>query len=234
MAHFDDVIMPTSVRFGSISVPETDTQQVFKTSGFRKTNQRRSRQQVRLTLTYLKSGQGIHDILKIWRALKGPANTGLVLDHTDWNSTDGRMDTGDEILITAFDQPLKNTVTGLFAGDGSTTIYQLTKEYLVGASAAEVRYSTKPISGTVKIGVDGAELAAGGSPDDFTVDHSTGLVTFENPPGAGVSPTAVPTKCGYQYRIPFHFLEDRGFVQRLRTAKANELPGLELLEAFLS
>ena len=233
MAHYDDVIMPTTVRFGSASIPTTDIQQVFKTSGFRKTNQRRTRQKLILRLIYLDSIQGISDILKIWRAVVGPAHTFLSEDALDWNSTDGNMDFGDEALITAFDQPMKNTVTGGILGDGTTATFQLAKDYAVGATASELREITKPIAGTVKIAVNGAQLTEGGSPDDFTVDHSTGIVTLANPPGAGESPTAVSVTAGYRFRIPVHFLEDEGFEQRMQTAKANQIPAADLMEAFL-
>ncbi len=233
MTHFDDVIMPTTVRFGSASIPTTDIQQVHKKSGFRKTNQRRTRQKLILRLIYLDSIQAISDIMKIWRAMVGPFHTFLCEDALDWNSTDGKMDFGDESLITAFDQPMKNTVTGGILGDGTTTIFQLAKSYAVGATASELREITKPISGTVKAGVNAVELTEGGSPDDFTVDHSTGLVTFANPPGAGESPTAVSVTGGYRYRLPVHFMEDEGFEQRLQTAKVNTVPAADLMEAFL-
>ena len=234
MAHFDDVIMPTSVRFGSQSVPVTSTQQVFLTSGYRKANQRWSQKLQRLGLIYVRGTQGIHHILKIWHAMEGPANTFLAEDAFDWNTTDGRMDFGDESLVTDADQPLRNTADNTFVGDGSTTTFQMVKRYLPSATSAHTRVITKPRNGTVKVSVDGVALTEGGSPDDFTVDYATGIVTFANPPGAGVSPTGVPVKWGGAFYVPVHFLEDDGFVERLLTAKAGELPGVELLQARLT
>ena len=234
MAHFDDVIMPTSVRFGSQSVPITSTQQLFLTSGYRKANQRWSQKLHRLSLIYVRGTQGIHDLLKIWQAVEGPANTFLARDWHDWNTTDGLMEPGNESLVTNADQPLRNTVTNAFLGDGVTATFQMVKRYLQGATAAHTRVITKPVNGTVKVAVDGEDASEGGSPDDFTVDYATGILTFANPPGAGVSPTAVPVTYGAEFRIPGHFLEDEGFVERLLTAKAGELPSIEWFEARLS
>ena len=234
MAHFDDVIMPSRVRFGSSSVPLTSTQQVFLTSGYRKANQRWSQKLHRLRLIYARDIQAIHDILKIWHALEGPANTGLVRDWSDWNTTNGRMESGNESLITAFDQPLQNTNDNSFVGDGTTATFQMVKRYLVGATAVHTRTITKPQNGTIKAAVDSVEVTEGGSPDDFTVNYATGVVTFANPPGGGVSPTAVPVEWGGAFRIPFHFLEDEGFIERLRNPKVSALPGIELMEARLT
>lgn len=230
MAHFDDVIMPTSVRFGSSSVPQTSTDQVFLTSGHRKANQRWSQKLHRLRLTYVQDTRSIHDILKIWQAVEGPANTFLARDWSDWNTTDGAMQPGNESLITNADQPLQNTADGSFLGDGTTTTFQMVKRYLAGATAAHTRTIRKPVSGTVKVSVDGVDQTEG---PDFSVDFSTGVVTFTTAPGVGLSPTAAAVRWGGAFYLPVHFLEDEGFVEQLSSARVSELPSVELLEARL-
>ena len=53
----------------------------------------------RLGFTYVRGTQGIHDLLKIWHAMEGPANTFLARDWADWNTTNGRMDPGNRRAV---------------------------------------------------------------------------------------------------------------------------------------
>jgi uncharacterized protein (TIGR02217 family) len=64
------------------------------------------------------------------------------------------------------------------------TQFQLVKEYPSG-SVIEVRTITKPVAGTVKVYLDAIEQALG-----WSVDTTTGLVTFGTPPALGVDVTA--------------------------------------------
>lgn len=86
-------------------------------------------------------------------------------------------------------QPLKNTVTGLTHGDGSTTTFQLqyqeSMSYDIGVGTAstdavDVNY---PLSGTV-VGYKAGVSAT------CTYDLLTGIVTFASAPGNGVATTA--------------------------------------------
>lgn len=93
----------------------------------------------------------------------------------------------DERVLTGM--PLKNTVTGLNKGDGSTTtfqmLHQLTLSYDFGtagsisSTAYDVNY---PLSGSV------TAYKAGVS-DTHTVDLATGIVTFTTAPGNNVATT---------------------------------------------
>ncbi|MFQ6016786.1 MAG: DUF2460 domain-containing protein [Kiloniellaceae bacterium] len=233
MAHYDDVIMPKAVRFGSSTTPRTSTRQVFTGSGFRKVNQLWSQKLRKLRLRYVRKISDVYEILRIWEAVEGPVHSFLARDWNDWNTTAGSFEPGDESKVSATDQPLQNTADESFLGDGTTTTFQMVKRYLVGATAAHTRTIQKPENGTVKVAVDGVALSEGGSPDDFTVDYSTGIVTFANPPGAGVSPTAVNVTWGGAFRVPVHFAEDEGLIQELRSGKTTGVSGLELLEARL-
>lgn len=93
---------------------------------------------------------------------------------------------------TALDQPLARIGAG---------VYQLQKQYGAGATplpiGLPVRTIFKPVSGTVKIGVDGVEQLSG-----WTVDNATGQVTFSVDPGAGAAVTG-----GFQFDIPCRFSE---------------------------
>jgi uncharacterized protein (TIGR02217 family) len=90
---------------------------------------------------------------------------------------------------TALDQPLKRVSAG---------VYQLQKQYGAGASPLSiglpVRTIYKPVAGTVKCAVNGVTTTA------FSVDATTGLVTFTSDPGAGADVTG-----GCEFDIPFRF-----------------------------
>src|SRR5690606_30281915 len=62
------------------------------------------------------------------------------------------------------------------SGDGTTTAFQLVKSYASG-SQTWVRTITKPVVGTVRIALDGAEQLGG-----WSVDTTTGVVTFDSAP----------------------------------------------------
>ena len=83
-------------------------------------------------------------------------------------------------------------------GDGATVNFQLVKNYTSGA-VTHTRTITKPISGSVTVGVSGTQLGSG-----FSVNLTTGLVTFAAPPGAGQSVTA-----GFQFDVPVRFDTDQ-------------------------
>jgi len=82
-------------------------------------------------------------------------------------------------------------------GDGSRTEFQLVKHYASGAQTW-VRSITKPVAGTVRVALDGTEQASG-----WSVDTTTGLVSFDTAPAAGVSVSA-----GFEFDVPVRFDTD--------------------------
>jgi uncharacterized protein (TIGR02217 family) len=95
-------------------------------------------------------------------------------------------------LITALD-----VVIG--TGNGSNKVFQLVKKYPSGSST--LTYTVlKPKANTVRIANAGSEVF---SPGSWSVDTTTGIVTFVTAPVAGHSITA-----GFQYDIPAEFDAD--------------------------
>jgi len=86
----------------------------------------------------------------------------------------------------------------LGTGDGATTVFQLVKRYESG-SQAWVRRIVKPVTGTVRVARGGVEAVSG-----WSVDATTGVVTFATAPGAGVIVTA-----GFEFDVPVRFDTDR-------------------------
>lgn len=96
--------------------------------------------------------------------------------------------------VIAFDDSVIGT------GDGVETEFQIVKRYVFGAQTFD-RKITRPVSGTVKSGVDGVEKTI---TTEWTVDVTTGLVTYVTPPGDGLVVTA-----GFEFRVPCRFDIDR-------------------------
>lgn len=83
---------------------------------------------------------------------------------------------------------MTNTATGLLVGDGVTTTFQLVKTYpATGSGTAYQRPLKKPVnSDTVRVYLDAVEQTI---TTHYTLDTTTGIVTFLVAPGAGVVPT---------------------------------------------
>jgi uncharacterized protein (TIGR02217 family) len=82
-------------------------------------------------------------------------------------------------------------------GDGAKTEFQLTKRYSSGAQSY-VRRIVKPVAGTVLVALDGVPQTSG-----WTVDVTTGVVTFAAAPANGVIVTA-----GFEFDVPVRFDTD--------------------------
>ena len=82
-------------------------------------------------------------------------------------------------------------------GDGATTAFQLVKVYSSG-SQSWTRTITKPVVGTVLVAIDGMEQTTG-----WSVDTTTGVVSFATAPAAGAAITA-----GFEFDVPVRFDTD--------------------------
>ena len=111
-----------------------------------------------------------------------------------------------------FDQPLG-------VGDGETTQFQLAKRY-EEAGEGWSRPIAKPVEGSVRIGVDAVEALSG-----WTADDTTGLVTFDAPPGPGAALTA-----GFEFDTPVRFDADHLPValNGARSGRALSIPLIEI------
>jgi uncharacterized protein (TIGR02217 family) len=94
-------------------------------------------------------------------------------------------------------RPWAGTGQLLGTGDGAIKTFQLVKHYPSG-SVVEVRTITKPVAGTVRVYKDGVEQLAG-----WSVDVTTGVVTFTSAPAAGVAITA-----DFELDVPVRFETD--------------------------
>ena len=202
MTHHEFEFLPRSVAYGSSSGPEGLADVVTTTSGYRHTNRLWDQYLRRLTLTSVaRTSTNAGVILKVFE-LVGITDSFLQRDHGDWNTTDGDMrlrDGAGEAAITKDDQPLQNTADDTFVGDGSTTTFQMTKRRIQN-TASHIRLILKPqiTSPAPLVALDGALQTL---TTHYTIDATTGIVTFVTPPGTDVVPT-----WGGAFYIPVAFV----------------------------
>lgn len=102
-------------------------------------------------------------------------------------------------------------------GDGGRTAFALVKRHGEG-DGGWARTIAKPVEGTVRIAVDGAEV------EDFEVDTTTGVVTLAGAPAEGAAVTA-----GFEFDTPVRFDADRIEVT-LESFDAGRMAAVPLIE----
>ena len=103
-------------------------------------------------------------------------------------------------------------------GTGSTCFFQLVKSYTSGAQSW-TRAIVKPVAGTVRVSLGGVEQLSG-----WTVDTTTGIVTFTTAPGSGVAVAA-----GFEFDVPVRFDSDSMDVN-LDIERLGSIPSIPLVE----
>jgi len=191
MAHHNDVFMPHLTLAPGVEFGHFTADQVWTTGSGR----RKSRSIWNDYLFRGNAGYGIQtpeiafEVMELVLAVGITKDTFLMRNPNLWNTTSGKFMPGEESFITGLDMPLKNTVTGLYVGDGSTTTFQMVLRYEKGASASFEREIKKPENGTSIVTVDTVVQTEGGG-NDYQINYTTGLVTFESGSIPGVA--AVP------------------------------------------
>ena len=106
-------------------------------------------------------------------------------------------------------------------GDGSTTTFQLRKIYTSGGRSV-TRLIEKPVTGSTVVGVAGSPSASG-----WTVNTTTGVITFSVAPSAGQEITA-----GCEFDVPVRFSKgvDDWFQINVNDFSNDECPTLEVVE----
>ncbi|MBM3552723.1 MAG: TIGR02217 family protein [Alphaproteobacteria bacterium] len=106
-------------------------------------------------------------------------------------------------------------------GDGARAAFQLIKTY-GGVFSPYARDIVKPVAGTVRVAVDGAEISA----PDVSVDAATGIATFA--PGAIPATGAIVT-AGFFFDVPARF--DTDFLEiDMQAFEAGAIPNIPIIE----
>ena len=201
----DAAIFPIHVSAGSPGGPDWPAEIVQLASGREERNSAWSTPLRSYDAKYgVRTPAELYEVLSLYHAAMGRLSGFRFLDWTDYRSAAPHQ------APTATDQQL-----GI--GDGATTTFQLAKRYSF-AGAHHDRRITRPF-GTILVAVDDVPQGAG-----FSVDGTTGTVTFDAAPANG----AVLT-WGGQFHVPVRF--DCKLDQiSLRTAAIGDIPSIFLKE----
>ncbi|WIJ24366.1 DUF2460 domain-containing protein [Devosia sp. RR2S18] len=203
---FHHVRFPLDVALGARGGPERRTDVVTLAGGGEERNSRWRHSRRRYNAGYgIKSRADMAAVLAFFEERRGRLHGFLWRDGLD-HSSGGPVP-------TALDQEIGT-------GDGVRTAFQLIKRY--GAVFDPyLRPIRKPVAGSVLVAVGGVE--AGG----WTLDETTGLVSFAVPPMAGASVTA-----GFLFDVPVRFDTDRLDIE-LSSFDGAEVPSIPLVEILL-
>lgn len=205
---FHEVRFPASLSFGSVGGPERHTDVVTLANGFeeRNTPWKHSRRRYDAGVA-MRSLDDIETLIAFFEARQGQIYGFRWKDWTDYKSCGARA-------RPAYDDQI------IGAGDDVTADFQLLKIYRSGEHVY-ARPITKPVGGTVRIGLGGDEQQEG---VHYEVDETTGIVTFSHPVNAGVEITA-----GYEFDVPVRFDIDRIHTS-LASFQAGDAPNVPIVE----
>lgn len=204
---FHEVRLPTRLAFGSTGGVERRTEIVTLGSGFERRSTPWAQGRRRYLIgANLKSLDDMAALTAFFEARQGRLYGFRFRDFADFRSC------APSGTIAPLDQSLG-------VGDGERTTFELSKRYGEGDEAPERRIS-KPVDGTVRVAVDGAEM----EPAGFQTDPATGLVTFAAPPAAGAAITV-----GFEFDVPVRFDADRIDVT-LESFAAGRMAAVPLIE----
>ena len=205
-ADFHEILFPLDVALGARGGPTRRTEIVTLASGREHRNARwadsRRRYDAGLGIRTL---DALHAVLAFFEERRGRLVGFRFRDRTDDRSC----------APSATPAP---TDQALGTGDGTRTAFGLAKTY--GASFQPYRRAiAKPVAGSVRVAMNGAEVTSG-----FACDPATGLVTFAAPPASGALVTA-----GFRFDVPVRFDSDALEID-LAAFAAGAIPSVPLVE----
>lgn len=206
--NFHEIRFPASLSFGSVGGPERRTDVVTLANGFeeRNTPWAHSRRRYDAGLG-MRSLDDVEALIAFFEARQGQMYGFRWKDWSDFKSARATRD------LDFADQELA-------LGDGETRAFQLKKTYRSG-DFAYVRPISKPVLGTVRVGVEQDEMREG---VDYEVDVTTGIVTFSHPPDPAMQITA-----GFEFDVPVRFDTD-SIQTSVASFKAGDVPNVPIVE----
>jgi uncharacterized protein (TIGR02217 family) len=210
---FHETRFPTAISRAAHGGPERRTDVVVLGSGAEERNSRWANSRRSWNAGYgVKSLDDLHAVIAFFEERRGRLHGFRWRDPMDFKSCPPQG------TPTALDQLIGT-------GDGATAFFQLTKTY-GSAFNPWARDIKKPVAGTVLVAVAAATQTPA---TDYTIDHTTGIVTF-NPghiPGIGQSITA-----GFEFDVPVRFDTDRLEIN-LQGFRHGAIPSIPIVEIRL-
>jgi uncharacterized protein (TIGR02217 family) len=207
MPSFHEIQFPLRLALGTSGGPYRRTDIVSLSNG-RESRNRRWKDARR----HYDAGSGVrsvsdlYEVLAFFEARAGQLHGFRFADPVDFQSC------GPDGTVSSDDQPLGT-------GNGVRTAFQLVKVYSDAGGTTE-RVIAKPQAGSVVVRIDGIAV----SPDDFSVDHASGIVTFDTAPINGAA-----IRAGFRFDVPVRFDTDRIEIN-LDAFHAGRIPSIQLVE----
>ncbi len=182
---FHEVRFPDNISRGARGGPERRTQIVELASGDEERNASWANSRRRYDVAYgIRRSDDLAAVVAFFEARNGRLHG---FRFKDWGDHKSCLPSG---TPSPSDQAI-----GI--GDGATTDFQLVKRYTSGAQSW-TRAVSKPVAGSLRIALDGVEQISG-----WSIDTTTGLITFDTAPESGVAITA-----GFEFDVSVRFDTD--------------------------
>ena len=182
---FHEVRFPDNISRGARGGPERRTQIVELASGDEERNASWADSRRRYDVAYgIRRADDLAAVVAFFEARNGRLHGFRYKDWADYKSALPSQ------AITATDQQIGT-------GTGSLQTFQLAKRYTSGAQTW-VRTITKPVTGTVRVALGMVEQMSG-----WTLDTTTGVITFTTAPAGGVI-----VRAGFEFDVPVRFDSD--------------------------
>jgi uncharacterized protein (TIGR02217 family) len=210
MPAFHEVLFPLDIALKSAGGPERRTEIVALGSGREERNARWAHSRRRYDAGYgVKSLEALSAVVAFFEERRGRLHGFRWRDRLDHSSA------APGVAVSATDQAIGT-------GDGETGTFALVKTY-GGLYAPYQRPIAKPVPGSIRVAVDGSEVAEGMA---FTCDTATGIATFlpGHIPADGDAVTA-----GFLFDVPVRFDTDYLEVD-LSAFAAGAIPQIRLVE----
>jgi uncharacterized protein (TIGR02217 family) len=205
---FHEILFPTAIAFGASGGPERRTEIVALGSGREERNSRWADSRRSYNAGYgVRSLDDLHAVIAFFEERRGRLYGFRWRDRLDWQSSPPGAER------SPADQAIGS-------GDGETLTFQLSKTY-GGIHAPWQRQIAKPVVGSVSIAIGGDAVTEG---SDWSVDTTTGSVTFADAPADGAAITA-----GFAFDVPVRFDTDRLEIN-LASFAAGDIPSIPLVE----
>jgi len=182
---FHEVRFPDNISRGARGGPERRTQVVELASGDEERNASWANSRRRYDVAYgIRRADDLAAVVAFFEARNGRLHGFRYKDWADYKSALPSQ------AITATDQQIGT-------GTGSLQTFQLAKRYTSGAQTW-VRTIAKPVAGTLRVALGMVEQMSG-----WTLDTTTGFVTFTTAPANGVA-----VRAGFEFDVPVRFDSD--------------------------
>jgi len=208
--NFHEVRFPTSISHGSTSGTQRRTQIVVLGSGREERNSNWADSRRLYNAGYgIKTLDDLYEVMEFYEERRGRLHGFRWKDRLDYKSC----------KPSQTPQPTDQVIG---TGDGAQVSFQLSKTY-GGAFSPWQRDITKPVTGSVRIAINGIEQT---QINDFTVDILSGEILFQSGavPAIGALITA-----GFEFDVPVRFDEDTLEIN-LEHFDAGQVPGISIRE----